>query len=63
MKKQKREKLKKLLNEILKESFKNCENDEEDVSASSQKINQAAYECLKHIEYEPEDIDDLTSNS
>ena len=58
MKKQKREKLKKLLNEILKESFKNCENDEDEVAESSQRINTAAYECLKHIEYEAEDIDD-----
>jgi hypothetical protein len=57
MKKQKREKLKKLLDVILKESFKNCKNDEDSIAESAQKINQAAYECLKHIEYEPEEID------
>ena len=58
MKKAKREKLKKLLNEILKNSFKHCETSDDGIAVDVQKINQAAHDCLKLIEHEPEDSDE-----
>ena len=58
MKKLKLKKLRKLVKEILSDSFELCKHDDPKVADKLAKINTAAHECLKHLEYEPEDVDD-----
>lgn len=61
MKKQKLKKIKELIQKILEKSYQDCKYRDENVAQNARDINKSAYECLKALEYEPEEPDDVKS--